>query len=256
LGAALAYHHASDHGVRVGAVPQEDLMGGALLGPSYEDREVLAAASRYGLLMEETRDGSISEHVASLIDDGKVIAWFQGRMEFGPRALGNRSILADPRRDDMQRQLNMKVKHREGFRPFAPIVLASEVTKYFDLTIPSPYMLIAMALKPEFRENLPSGFHNFDLRTKLDVRKSFIPAVTHVDFTTRLQTVDEHRNPKLYSLLRTFHDKTGCPFLINTSFNTNDEPIVNSPEDAVKCFLSTNIDYLVMHDFIFKKPGA
>ncbi len=176
-------------------------------------------------------------------------------MEFGPRALGNRSILADPRKETMQKELNEKIKFRENFRPFAPIILEEETNRYFDIQAPSPYMLLAEQLKPEYQIAYPEDSTGWDMYQKLRYKRSFVPAITHIDYTARLQTVSKTNNIKLYTLLKTFFNQTGCPMLINTSFNTNNEPIVNTPEDAFSCFMATNIDYLVINNFIYEKKG-
>jgi carbamoyltransferase len=253
LGAALAAYYIGFNKPLIKGKQNNDLMKGSLLGPSFTNNEIIYAAKKNNLKGLEINEANIYEKVAAIIEQGKVIAWFQGRTEFGPRALGNRSILADPRIVTMQNEINLKVKNREGFRPFAPIVLEEEASKYFDLKEPSPYMLVALPLRKEFQIPFPKEYDEWNMKQKLDYKKSFIPAVTHVDYTARLQTVDAKSNEKLYKLLAAFFQLTNCPFLINTSFNTNEEPIVNTADDAVKCFLSTNIDYLVMNNFIFSK---
>ncbi len=253
LGAALAAYHIGFDKPLIKAEQKNDLMKGSLLGSSFTDNEIIYAAKKNNLNGKKINEADIYDKVATIIQQGKVVAWFQGRTEFGPRALGNRSILADPRIETMQNDLNLKVKNREGFRPFAPIVLEEEANKYFDLKEPSPYMLVALPLRKEFQIAFPEGYNKWEMKQKLDYKKSFIPAVTHINYTARLQTVDNKSNQKLYKLLQAFFQLTGCPFLINTSFNRNEEPIVNTPDDAVKCFLSTNIEYLVMNNFIFSK---
>jgi len=256
LGAALAAYHIGFDKPLIRNDFESDLMKGSLLGASHSDNEIIYATKKNNLKGEKFDETELCNKIAAFIQEGKVVAWFQGRTEFGPRALGNRSILADARIETMQNDLNLKVKHREGFRPFAPIVLEEEANKYFDLKESSPYMLVALPLRKEFQIAFPEGYNSRGMKQKLDYKKSFIPAVTHIDYTARLQTVNNKSNPKLHKLLAAFFQLTGCPFLINTSFNTNEEPIVNTADDAVKCFLSTNIDYLVMNNFIFSKQGS
>jgi len=253
LGAALAaYHIGLDKPLRITG-SSADQMKSSLLGPSYSDQQVMAAANRFSFAWEQLADEELFKKVATLLSEGFVIGWHQGRMEFGPRALGNRSILADPRHPEMQRILNLKVKFREGFRPFAPIILQEEAARYFQATHPSPYMLLAFPLIEKYREPYPKGATVWSMEEKLQFKRSFVPAVTHIDYTARLQTVTDISNPKLYRLLMHFFAQTGCPMLINTSFNRNDEPIVNSPQEALDCLQQTDIDYLVINNFLFKK---
>jgi carbamoyltransferase len=180
------------------------------------------------------------------------IGWFQGKMEFGPRALGARSIIADPRSEFMQKKLNLKVKFRESFRPFAPSVLREDVSKYFDLDCDSPYMLLVSNIKNEIKENGSSTKKLFGIE-KLNQKRSSIPAVTHVDYSARIQTVHNETNKKFYQLLQAFKERTGCSVLINTSFNVRGEPIVCDPKDAINCFLGTDLDILVMNNFVAHK---
>jgi carbamoyltransferase len=193
------------------------------------------------------------EKVARLIAEGKVVGWFQGRMEFGPRALGARSILADPRNPDIQRTLNLKIKFREGFRPFAPVVLAEEVGSYFEYEGASPYMMMVKKVKAELCYPFPPGYNEGSVSEKLYFIKSQIPAVTHVDHSARIQTVHQSTHPRLWNLLHAFKRETGISVLVNTSFNVRDEPIVNTPEDAYRCFTLTAMDCLVMDNFLFTK---
>jgi carbamoyltransferase len=187
------------------------------------------------------------------LSKGKIIAWHQGRMEFGPRALGARSILADPRNQQMQRDLNLKVKFRESFRPFAPVILAEHVNDYFELAQPSPYMLFVKKIREEKRLSLTDNFNELSVEEKLKLPKSELSAATHVDYTSRIQTVYKETNSRLWSLLNEFYSLTGCPALLNTSFNVKDEPIVNTPEEAYECFMETDIDYLVIGNLLFDK---
>ena len=174
-------------------------------------------------------------------------------MEFGPRALGARSIIADPRRTDMQKKLNLKIKYRESFRPFAPSVLAEEASKYFELDSDSPYMLLVQPVREELREMLPKGYDAMPLREKLAVKRSSLPAITHIDFSARVQTVHKETNAPYWKLINAFNDLTGCGMVVNTSFNVRGEPIVNSPEDAYRCFMNTEMDYLVVGEYVFAK---
>ena len=253
VGAALAVHYIHFDKQKPGENSSRDFMKGSLLGPSYPENEIIREAGKFNLLCKKIVDDSFYSHVSQLLQQGKVIAWFQERMEFGPRALGNRSILADPRNEQMQKQLNEKVKFRESFRPFAPVILEEEASTYFEIETASPYMLLAAKLRAAYRIPYPDNAEKWSLPEKLNYKRSFIPAVTHIDYTARLQTVDGVTNPKLYALLKTFFSDTGCPLLINTSYNTDNEPIVNSPADAFRCFMNTNIDFLVIHNFIYEK---
>ncbi|MHC4952605.1 MAG: carbamoyltransferase family protein [Planctomycetota bacterium] len=254
LGAALlGWHHYLDQ-PRTVPVPATDTQRGSLLGPVYSDDEVLAFARSQGAVCEQCgSDAELCTRTADLIAEGKVIGWFQGRMEFGPRALGARSILADPRRAETQRRLNLKIKFRESFRPFAPIVLEERVSDYFELDRPSPYMLIVAPVREDRRIALEdSDSVKFGLEL-LNVPKSDVPAVTHVDYSARVQTVDAKRNPILHQLLKNFEERHGCSVLVNTSFNVRGEPIVCTPEDAYRCFMFTHMDVLVMGRQILHK---
>jgi carbamoyltransferase len=253
LGAALAAWHIWQGKER--QTPTEmDAMQGALLGPEYGPVEIRRAARRFGLQPRHFPDFDLlCREVTQLLAAGKVVGWFQGRMEYGPRALGNRSILADPRHPEMQKRLNLKIKFREGFRPFAPAVLAEDVSRYFDLDRPSPYMLLVAPVAEERRNPLPEGYGQFDLYDKLYAVRSQLPAITHVDFSARVQTVHRETNERFWLLLRAFKEQTGCGVLVNTSFNVKDEPIVCTPEDAMRCFLATGMDALVVGDCLFVK---
>ena len=183
----------------------------------------------------------------------KAIGWFQGRMEFGPRALGGRSILGDPRSDKMQKNLNLKVKYRESFRPFAPSVLREDVSDWFDMNVESPYMLLVANIKSDKKIEMTDEQKKLFGIDKLNVKRSEIPAVTHVDYSSRIQTVSKETNKKYYDLIDKFKEKTGCPVIVNTSFNVRGEPIVNTPTDAFNCFMGTNLDYLVIGNCILDK---
>ncbi|MBN1870924.1 MAG: carbamoyltransferase [Candidatus Omnitrophica bacterium] len=229
----------------------KDYQKGSLLGPDI-DSEVKSAADASQWAYEYLSDADLPGRVAQLISDGYVVGLCQGRMEFGPRALGARSILGDPRSEEMQTLLNLKVKFRESFRPFAPAVLAERAGKYFDISVESPYMLLVAAVRDEHRMDASASQGLFGIE-KLKFKRSSLPAITHVDFSARLQTVHKERNPVFHRILEAFEAKTGCPVLINTSFNIRGEPIVCSAQDAYRCFMCTNIDYLLMGHYLFDR---
>jgi carbamoyltransferase len=232
-----------------------DRMHGAYLGPAYGSKEIKAQLNRFGAVYEQLEDSELYSRVAELLAEENVVGWFQGRMEFGPRALGARSIIGDPRSSKMQSVMNLKIKYRESFRPFAPSVLADRVTDYFELDSDSPYMLIVAPVREDLRVPMTdeqSGLFGIE---KLNVPRSELPAITHVDYSARIQTVHEQTNPRYHALLKAFEDRTGCGVLVNTSFNVRGEPIVASPEDAYRCFMRTEMDYLVIEDFILAKTG-
>ena len=252
LGAAFcAFHIYHDH-QRVAR--ELDSMKGSRLGPEYSELDIEATLDKYGATAEKISDGRLLfEKTSELLAEGNVIGWFQGRMEFGPRALGSRSIIGDARNPEMQRKLNLKIKFRESFRPFAPIVLKEDVDKYFEYDDESPYMLMVAPVKKDRRIILTSEQNKLFGIEKLNIVRSDIPAITHVDYSARLQTVDKDRDPRLYSLLQSFKKKTGSSVLVNTSFNVRGEPIVNTPEDAYRCFMRTHMDYLILGDYILSK---
>ena len=255
LGAALAAHHLYGGGARK-VRSGSDGMAGALLGPAFSQQEIRRAIQQQGLQashFEETT--SLVDHIAPQLAAGKIVGWFQGRMEYGPRALGNRSILADARDPDMQRRLNLNIKKRESFRPFAPIVMEEDASQYVALSQSSPYMNLVAQVKETQLLPIPQEYLHFSLREKLAYAKSRIPAVTHVDMSARVQTVAEGSNKTLYALLRSFRELTGIGLLVNTSFNGRDEPIVCSPEDAIRCFLACDMDLLVLGDFVIDKQN-
>ena len=244
LGAALVAWH--ERGGSRSVRSPGDGMRGAYLGPAWHDDDVQRWLDEQGLAYERLERPALYERVASLLAGGAIVGWMQGRMEFGPRALGNRSILADPRSPTMQRDLNLKIKFRESFRPFAPAVLAERGGDYFDLDCPSPYMLLVALLK-ERPSAAPGGAENgLQGMERLRAVRSQLPAITHVDYSARVQTVDRRTNPDFYALIDAFKSKTGVPVLINTSFNVRGEPIVCSPVDAYRCFMGTAIDYLAI----------
>jgi carbamoyltransferase len=250
LGAALAVHYEYLKQQRK-ADNVTDQMQNTLLGPAYTSAEIKQELEKSGLNYEEFPDEKLHPLIAQEIASGKVIGYFKGRMEFGPRALGARSIIADARNPDMQSVLNLKIKFRESFRPFAPAVLEERADEYFDLDAPSPYMLLTADVKPEKRVALSNeNAEGFD---KFKQILSVIPAVTHVDYSARLQTVNPQKHPDFYNLIKAFYNLTGCPMVINTSFNRMDEPIVCTPAYAIACFLNTGIDVLVMEGFVVRK---
>lgn len=254
LGAALLAWHQyfeQERVVDTQAAETTDAMKGAYLGPQYTNATIQAYLRDQDILHEEIDPEHLYAEVADLIDKGNVIGWFQGRMEFGPRALGNRSIIGDPRNQQMQSVMNLKIKQRESFRPFAPAVLAEDVAKYFTITCPSPYMLLVADVREDLRlSHSEETLFGID---KLNQSRSSLPAITHVDYTARVQTVHKETNLQFYKLLEAFKAKTGESVLINTSFNVRGEPPVCSPQDAVRCFLATDMDYLVMNNIMLKK---
>ena len=253
LGVALALSHEVGGVERVRDGHQKDRMCGSYLGPKFNDYEIEDTLKTRCAAYKKLNDSELFETIAEALSDGKVTGWFQGRMEFGPRALGNRSILGDPRSENMQRMLNLKIKYREGFRPFAPAVLREDVADYFELDGDSPYMLLVAGVKKDRRREPNEEDKNksgFDL---LSVKHSDVPAITHVDYSARIQTVDGEANPRFYDLLNAFKKQTGCGMLINTSFNVRDEPIVCTPDDAYRCFMATEMDVLVIENFVLYK---
>ena len=231
-------------------IPQHDLMQGSYLGPSFTNDEIVQILQAKKLPFTTFSDDDLPKKTAQLLDEGNVIGWFQGKMEFGPRALGNRSILGDARNQKMQSVMNLKIKYRESFRPFAPIVLAEDVSDYFQHQGTSPYMLIVADINDELKLPLTDNLQGIK---KLNQARSILPAITHVDYTARLQTVHQDTNPKLHKLLNSFKDLTNSSVLINTSFNVRGEPPVCTPEDAILCFLNTEMDYLVMENVLLCK---
>jgi carbamoyltransferase len=250
LGAALVGYH-----LQLGQKRHAngDAMRGAYLGPQFSQGEIESSLRRAGAVFEAFDEQKMIDESAQSLADGKALGWFQGRMEFGPRALGNRSILGDPRSPSMQRTLNLKVKYRESFRPFAPSVLAEDAHEYFDLDAESPYMLLVADVKKERRREMSAAERALFGIDKLNVPRSDIPAVTHVDYSARIQTVHEETNPRYHALLRSFKHKTGCAVLVNTSFNVRGEPIVCTPEDAFRCFMGTELDVLAAGNCYLRK---
>jgi carbamoyltransferase len=229
-------------------------MKGALLGPSFRNDEILRMIRKYQAEFEFYEDfDELASLVAGFISGGKVVGWFQGRMEYGPRALGNRSILGDARNPEMQKKMNLMIKFREGFRPFAPVVTEEDIREYFVLDRPSPYMLLVVPVEEKRRFPQPENYSRLDLYDKLYHQRSDIPAVTHVDFSARLQSVGRDTNPRFWKLIHEFKKQSGCSVMINTSFNVRGEPIVCTPDDAYRCFMRTEMDYLVMGDYLLDK---
>ncbi len=257
LGAALAAHYiyfAQDRTINNEKVA--DSMQGAYLGPEYSNNTIEAMARKHGaVFVKKEHFDEVAEITARLLDEGNVVGWFQGRMEFGPRALGNRSILGDARNPEMQKKLNLKIKYREGFRPFAPSVLGEDVNQYFELATASPYMLLVADVIPDIRKELPADYESLPLLQKLYIKRSDIPAITHVDFSARVQTVHKETNERYWTLINKCKELTGYGVIVNTSFNVRGEPIVCSPEDAYICFMNTEMDFLVIGDYIFDKKS-
>lgn len=249
-GAALAAYYKFRNQKRHHSSGQADEMRGSLLGPKFGQEEVVNTLSRLGATFEILEESDLCVTVAKLLADEKVVGWFQNRMEFGPRALGARSILADPRSPAIQSQLNLKIKFRESFRPFAPAIKEESVGRYFDLDTTSPYMLFVANVRDDIQIRPDTRLTGLD---KLHQVRSSIPAVTHVDYSARVQTVNQTDNPEFYRLLDEFERLTGCPILVNTSFNVRGEPIVCTPEDAYRCFMSTDMDYLVLGNVVLAK---
>tara|TARA_B100000902_G_scaffold393853_1_gene448943 strand:+ start:1081 stop:2916 length:1836 start_codon:yes stop_codon:yes gene_type:complete len=251
LGAALALWHIEQGNSRI--VNVNDNMKGSYLGALYEQEEIEKELNTIGASFEIEKYEDLLDKTSDLLSSGKAIGWFQGRMEFGPRALGGRSILGDPRSDKMQKNLNLKVKFRESFRPFAPSILREDLSNWFDIEIDSPYMLIVADIKNEKKIEMTEDQKKLFGIEKLNIKRSEVPAVTHVDYSARIQTVTENTNKRYYDLISKFKEKTGCPIIVNTSFNVRGEPIVNTPKDAFNCFMGTELDYLVIGNCILDK---
>jgi len=252
LGAALAAYHIYK-GERREVDNRLDGMNGAYLGPAFDDDDSAGRLAAAGARFARLDDGALIARTADDLADGKALGWFQGRMEFGPRALGNRSIIADGRSRDMQSALNLKVKYRESFRPFAPAVLRSDAAEWFDLDDDSPYMLLVADVVKRRQRSMTAAEQALFGIEKLNVPRSEIPAVTHVDYSARIQTVHAETNPRFHALLSAFKAKTGCPVLVNTSFNVRGEPIVHTPEDAFRCFMGTELDALAVGNLYLVK---
>tara|TARA_B100001121_G_scaffold309186_1_gene335225 strand:- start:292 stop:2136 length:1845 start_codon:yes stop_codon:yes gene_type:complete len=253
LGAALAYWYQELGNIRHIKKNNTDEMKGSYLGPEYSNDQIERKLKDCGAIFTKLNDEEIINQTANCLSNGNAVGWFQGRMEFGPRALGARSILGDPRSETMQKNLNLKVKYRESFRPFAPSVLRTDVSEWFNLDIDSPYMLIVSDIKKDKIIEMNEEQKKLFGIDKLNIKRSEIPAVTHVDYSARIQTVNENTNYKYFNLINKFKKLTGCPVLVNTSFNVRGEPIVNSPTDAFNCFMGTELDNLVIGNFYLEK---
>ena len=251
LGAALALWHIEKKNKRV--VNLKDDMKGSFLGTDFKQMEIEKELKSVGAHYEIFNYEELIDKTAEFLSQEKAIGWFQGRMEFGPRALGNRSILGDPRSERMQKNLNLKVKYRESFRPFAPSILREDLSSWFDMSVDSPYMLFVSDINKNKKIEMTEEQKNLFGIEKLNIKRSEIPAVTHVDYSARVQTVTKETNSRFYDLILKFKKKTGCPVLVNTSFNVRGEPIVNTPTDAFNCFMGTNLDYLVIGNCILDK---
>lgn len=252
LGAALAAYHLYFEKEREFG-READNMKGSYLGPEFSHLDIERTARKFGAIFEKVPEEELYHKVALTLNEGKVIGWFQGRMEFGPRALGNRSILGDARNPEMQKTLNLKIKYRESFRPFAPAVLSDDANEFFELPTQSPYMLLVDSIKEIRKKALPANYDALPLKQRLAVTRSDIPAVTHIDFSARIQTVHQETNERFHRLLKAFRALTGYGLLVNTSFNVRGEPIVCTPDDAFRCFLNTEMDYLVLGNYVFDK---
>ncbi len=252
LGAALAYWY-QELGNERNPVKNGDEMRGSYLGPYFKNDQIENSLKKLKAVYKKCDEEDLINTVAKEINNKKTVGWFQGRMEFGPRALGARSIIADPRSDKMQKELNLKVKFRESFRPFAPSVLREDLENWFEISTDSPYMLLVSDVKKNIQIPMSDEDKNLFGIDKLNVKRSSIPAVTHIDYSARIQTVHEDTNPKYYKLIKKFKEITGCPVIVNTSFNVRGEPIVCSIKDAFRCFMGTKLDILVCEDFIMYK---
>lgn len=253
LGAALAANHLYFDGER--KLPDSyDSMKGSYLGPDFSDKEIELMNRKVKAVATKFLDfNELAPLVADHLQNGNVIGWFQGRMEFGPRALGNRSILGDARNEEMQKQINLKIKYREGFRPFAPSVLAEDAQDYFDIEVTSPYMLMVAPIADSRKKDLPPNYFEMGMYERLYTQRSDIQSITHLDFSARVQTVHKETNPRYWELINAFKQKTGYGLVINTSFNVRGEPVVCTPYDAYRCFMSTEMDYLVINNYLYTK---
>ena len=251
IGAALALWYDDQKNER--KININDDMQGSYLGPEYSNKEIENELVKSGAVYKILEDENLIDVVANDLSNGSAVGWFQGRMEFGPRALGARSILGDARSPKMQKNLNLKVKYRESFRPFAPSILREDLSEWFELNVDSPYMLMVSNVNPKKTIQMSNEEKNLFGIDKLNIKRSEIPAVTHVDYSARIQTVHKNTNPKYYKLIKTFKGKTNCPVIVNTSFNVRGEPIVNTPKDAFDCFMGTDLDKLVIGNFYIDK---
>lgn len=254
LGAALAAYYTELKQPRK-VQPAKDAMRGSYLGPDFAQDDIEARLTAAGAVFEVLGDDSLMSETAKCLEDGHAVGWFQGRMEFGPRALGGRSILGDPRNPEMQKNLNLKIKYRESFRPFAPSILREDVGTYFEHDSDSPYMLVVAPVAEQHRLDTSDQDKGLFGIEKLNIPRSNVPAITHVDYSARIQTVHEDTNPRYHALISAFKQQTGCPIVVNTSFNVRGEPIVCTPEDAFRCFMGTEMDTLVVGNCLMRKPA-
>jgi carbamoyltransferase len=252
LGAALSVWYLHNRGERKISL-SGDSMKGTYLGPEFSDNEIESELNACGAIYKKLSNEILIDEVVNALVNEKAVGWMQGRMEFGPRALGGRSIIADPRSPKMQKQLNLKVKYRESFRPFAPSILIENVSEWFEHNTESPYMLLVADVKRDKRYSMTAKEENLFGIQKLNVPRSSVPAITHVDYSARIQTVHSDTNPRYYSLISKFKKKTGCPLLVNTSFNVRGEPIICTPKDAFRCFMGTELDVLAIGNFLLFK---
>jgi carbamoyltransferase len=252
--AAIAWHEYQGGERRVNGSGQ-DFMRGSYLGPQYSNAEIAQTLDGLGATFEKLDEDVLMARLAEILDQESIIGWFEGRMEFGPRALGARSIIGDPRSAKMQSVMNLKIKYRESFRPFAPSVLAERVSDYFEQDTSSPYMLIVAPIREELRIPMSADQEQLFGIDKLNLKRSELPAITHVDYSARVQTVHEDTNPRYHKLIKAFEARTGCGVLVNTSFNVRGEPIVCTPEDAYRCFMRTEMDYLVLENCLLAKTA-
>ena len=251
LGAALALWHLENGNKR--KINSNDDMNGSYLGTEFNQEQIEKELKSIGANFKSLNYEDVIDRTSDYLSNEKAIGWFQGRMEFGPRALGARSIIGDPRSDKMQKNLNLKVKYRESFRPFAPSVLREDLSQWFDINVDSPYMLLVANVSSKKKIEMTDDQKKLFGIEKLNIKRSEIPAVTHVDYSARIQTVSKNTNKRYYDLISKFKEKTGCPVIVNTSFNVRGEPIVNSPTDAFNCFMGTELDYLVIGNCILDK---
>jgi len=252
LGAALSTWYLHHRKERV-ASRERDAMKGAYLGPEFTDAEIEAELTACGATFKKLSEDKLIDTVATALAGEKAVGWMQGRMEFGPRALGGRSIIADPRSPIMQKQLNLKVKYRESFRPFAPSVLREDVSEWFEHEADSPYMLLVADVREDKRRSMTNEEKALFGIDKLNVPRSSVPAITHVDYSARIQTVHADTNPRYHAVISKFKEKTGCPIVVNTSFNVRGEPIICTPTDAFRCFMGTEMDVLSIGSYILYK---
>mgnify|MGYP003977877201 FL=1 len=251
LGAALALWHLDQGNVR--KINPNDDMKGSYLGAEFSQDQIEKELKSIGAIFKTVDYGNLIDQTSNYLSNEKAIGWFQGRMEFGPRALGGRSILGDPRSEKMQKNLNLKVKYRESFRPFAPSILKEDLSNWFNINVKSPYMLLVAEINSEKKIEMTNDQKKLFGIEKLNIKRSDIPAVTHIDYSARIQTVSQKTNKPYYDLISKFKEKTGCPIIVNTSFNVRGEPIVNTPTDAFNCFMGTELDYLVIGNCILDK---